>query len=515
MLLLLNNLMKFNLKKIVLKKHPLFGDSFEVSFTDENDFKDKVVSEAPYTSLVIGPNGTGKSYLLREIAEIFIHLKDIKVKDELLNYQRLFEITFTLNSAEFTVNNFVIDKEKIKRNKTTLLQDSQEISIEKLLLPESIVVSSLLINDKFTVKNDYEDFYQYLGVRSLKTPSMAGTKSYIKRILNLIYDNLGQNQTEIIYKIQSLLSFLNYDEAFRVNYKLKYKDYFFYQPLTIERFDFLFQNFNVPNKGFSTRKDSEFIPFGVRYYKSKVEKNTKLKSDIVEFINYIREIQSNNLSIDIFTAKIPLNYYALLGDLNSLDLISFPQLSLERRAQSVDINEISSGEYHILMSFIGIYASINHNSLILIDEPEISLHPNWQMRYISYLKEIFKEYQSCHFIITSHSHFFASDLDGRHSSIIGLKRDILDKIEKVDLPKDLNTYGWSAEDILYKIFSVRTTRNYYMEVDIRKLLHSISEKEKNKSELKEIINRLNLVKLNDQDPLNLILTKAKDYIDQI
>lgn len=510
--------MKFNLKKIVLKKHSLFGESFNIDFTDENDFiKNENIFDAPYATLIIGPNGTGKSLLLKEISDIFLYLKKMKEEQSEISkyYGSYFEILYSIFEDNFIIKNYHTEKDKIKRLPLSITKNGKEVLISELELPVNIIVSSLLLNDKFTVNRDYPDYYKYLGIRNLKTPSVAGTKNNIKRTLDLIYDKLGDNQTEITYKIQSLLKFLNYDEAFRVNYKLKYKDYFFHQQLTIDRFDFLFQNFNVPNKGFSKRKDSEFIPFGIRYYKSNVEKNTKLKSDIVEFINYIREIQLNNLSIDIFTDKIPLNYYALLGDLNSLDLISFPQLSLKRRDKSLDINEISSGEYHILMSFIGIYASINHNSLILIDEPEISLHPNWQMRYISYLKEIFKDYQSCHFLITSHSHFFASDLDGRHSKIIGLRRDIDDKIEKVDLPKDLDTYGWSAEDILYKIFSVRTTRNYYMEVDIRKLLHSISEKEKNKSELKEIINRLNLVRLNDQDPLNLILTKAKDYIDQI
>lgn len=148
-------------------------------------------------------------------------------------------------------------------------------------MPENIIVSSLLLNDKFTVNRDFPDYYKYLGIRNIKTPSIAGTKNNIKRTLDLIYDNLGQNQTEITYKIQSLLGFLNYDEAFRVTYKLRYKDYFFNQTMTIEKFDSLYENFNVPNKGFSTRKDSEFIPFGVRYYQSKVQNNVTLKSDIV------------------------------------------------------------------------------------------------------------------------------------------------------------------------------------------------------------------------------------------
>lgn len=509
--------MKFNLKKIILKKHPLFGESFDIDFTDENDFiKNKNIFEAPYATLIIGPNSTGKSLLLKEISDIFLHLKKVKERqsDILISYGSYFEISYSIFEDNFIIKNYHTEKDKIKRLPLAITKNGKDVLVSELELPVNIIVSSLLLNDKFTVNKDYPDYYKYLGIRNLKTPSVAGTKNNIKRTLDLIYDKLGDNQTEITYKIQSLLKFLNYDEAFRVNYKLKYKDYFFHQPLTIDRFDFLFQNFNVPNKGFSKRKDSEFIPFGVRYYKSNVEKNKKLKSDIVEFINYIREIQSNNLSIDIFTDKIPLNYYSILGDLNSLDLISFPQLSLKRRDKSLDINEISSGEYHILMSFIGIYASINHNSLILIDEPEISLHPNWQMRYISYLKEIFKDYQSCHFLITSHSHFFASDLDGRHSKIIGLRRDIDDKIEKVDLPKDLDTYGWSAEEILYSVFNVRSVRNYFLEQDLTMLLGLIGQNSKDKKQITELVERIDKLPITDKDPLKEIIIEAKNYLMQ-
>lgn len=504
--------MKFNLQKLVLKNHPLFGGSFEVDFTDKNDFiNNENIFDAPYATLIIGSNGTGKSLLLKEISDIFLYLKKAKEGgDSFTKYNGVyFEITYSIFGDNFNVKNFSFEDNKVKRLPITTTKNGKDTLTSELELPENIIVSSLLLNDKFTINKDYPDYYKYLGIRNIKTPSLAGTKNNIKKTLDLIYYNLGKNQTEIIYKIKSLLGFLEYDEAFRVNYKLRYKDYFFNQPLTIDRFDFLFQNFNIPNKGFSTRKDTEFIPFGVRYYKSNVEKNIKLKSEIVEFINYIREVLSNKLSFDILKSQMPLNNYALLSDLNSLDLISFPQINLERLEKKLDINEISSGEFHVLMSFIGIYASINQNSLILIDEPEISLHPNWQMKYISYLKEIFKDYQSCHFLITSHSHFFASDLDGRHSKIIGLKRDFENKIDLVELPKDINTYGWSAEDILYNVFDVLSTRNKFVAEDVAKILNELSngKKDKNNKIKKNTFEKLKYLNenLKDNDPLKIVV----------
>lgn len=509
--------MKFNLKKLVLKKHSLFGESFDIDFTDENDFiKNKNINDAPYATLIIGPNGTGKSLLLKEVSDIFLYLKKSNESgDSFTKYNGgYFEIGYSIFGNYIEIKNFYIEEKKIKRLPITITNNGKDILVSELELPQNIIVSSLLLNDKFTVNRDYPDYYKYLGIRNLKTPSIAGTKNNIKRTLDLIYDNLGKNELEITSKIQSLLGFLNYDKAFRVSYKLRYKDYFFNQPMTNERFDTLFQNFNIPDKGFSTRKDSEFIPFGVRYYHSNVEKNPKLKSAIVEFINYIIGVLNNNLSIDIFTDKIPLNYYALLGDLNSLDLISFPQLILKRKEKNLDINEISSGEYHILMSFIGIYASIDHNSLILIDEPEISLHPNWQMRYISYLKEIFKDYQSCHFLITSHSHFFASDLDGKHSKIIGLRRDFEDKIEKVDLPKNLDTFGWSAEDILYNIFNVRSFYNHYLEADLTELLGIIANNGNDYGKIKLIVEKLENLPKREHDPLQDIINEANEFLKE-
>ena len=74
---------------------------------------------------------------------------------------------------------------------------------------------------------------------------------------------------------------------------------------------------------------------------------------------------------------------------------------------------------------IGLLATIKPNSLVFIDEPEISLHPNWQMRYLSFLRELFSDeiFATSHILIATHSHFVISDLKGENSKIIGLKKD--------------------------------------------------------------------------------------------
>ena len=61
---------------------------------------------------------------------------------------------------------------------------------------------------------------------------------------------------------------------------------------------------------------------------------------------------------------------------------------------------LSSGEQHILVLFFKLIFERHH--LVLIDEPELSLHPAWQVRFISDLEKI-RELGRIDFILATHS----------------------------------------------------------------------------------------------------------------
>lgn len=60
--------------------------------------------------------------------------------------------------------------------------------------------------------------------------------------------------------------------------------------------------------------------------------------------------------------------------------------------------------------------------MVLIDEPEISQHPNWQMQIIDMLDKCLSD-SKCHFIIATHSHFLVSDLPNYKSSVTYLYQE--------------------------------------------------------------------------------------------
>jgi predicted ATP-binding protein involved in virulence len=61
----------------------------------------------------------------------------------------------------------------------------------------------------------------------------------------------------------------------------------------------------------------------------------------------------------------------------------------ERNApRQISLSHLSSGEQHILVLLFQLLFTIKPKSLILIDEPEISLHVDWQMAFLSDLQKI-------------------------------------------------------------------------------------------------------------------------------
>lgn len=75
-------------------------------------------------------------------------------------------------------------------------------------------------------------------------------------------------------------------------------------------------------------------------------------------------------------------------------------LILKRKGIEYDLLQMSSGEHQILRILIGLAADTAKNSIVLIDEVELHLHPAWQKRLIQVLRGDDSNNQ---YIFTTHS----------------------------------------------------------------------------------------------------------------
>lgn len=526
----------FRVEYIRFKDHPQLGN-MELFLSDNTDITDK---EKPYTSILIGPNGTGKSFILKTISDILTEFNLFKTSNLKSFYFPFdFHLRYILDDDIYEIissNLTVYQNSKGKRiflfyknrpidfhylnEKGNAIKIGYEIHFSEFVFPEHVIVNSVMLNDRFTFrKSTNNDFYQYLGARS--TSSTASTKSSIKKTIENLINEI-KTSPKFIDDLKELLVFLDFEEKFEIHYITKLNKLFFSGNLSVEDFRKYYEQWWDKDFNYTSRNKNN--PIWSKPYYDKFFKNDENKT--LEIVNFLNQTITDNILIHKERSRskfLKFNFFDKenkpkdldkILQLEKLDIINLTGIELFKNNSSLSINEISSGEYHLLVSLIGIFCKIKDNSLILIDEPEISLHPNWQLRYISFLKKLFKNYSGCHFILSSHSHFIISDLEDKNSSVTALKRDEKTKNLSAQLLK-IDTYGWSAEDILYNIFNVKTVRNYFVEADLADLLGLISNNSKDKNKILKLTNKLKELNISDNDPLNAVLGEANEYIDNL
>jgi predicted ATPase len=487
--------------------------------------EEREITKYPYTSVIIGQNGSGKSNLLYYMAEIFqdlAHLKDFGKRRKITKINFNYTIEYKVDNDLFKISQRRNSIKKLPNGKVEPPGWYYQISIngidlfdndkvrEKVKIPSSVIAVCYLPMDRFSKKSNMpDDFYVYLGL--VDKTNAARPRQIMNNVIPLLFDTIIRRKS--VKFLKEILKFMQVDEDYLgIKNKYRYKEYFFTGDLTTSKFIDLFANW----KNFSQRKEK---PFGVQYFESKIGLNPNLISKIVRYINLRSEVdkiqigKKSLLEFNLFDNRELLEDWELLIHLRRLDLIeSFSLVFRKSRSLVIDDNKLSSGEFHYFSTVIAICGSIKNDSLILIDEPETSLHPNWQMNYINHLKQLLESQNSSHFVISTHSHFIVSDLEGASSEVIG----IIGQAPNISAePLERNTFGWSAEEVLFKVFNLRSTRNFFFESTILELLHLISNKSMDLDRINALTGDLKKTELDRNDPLSQILKEADDYVRNI
>lgn len=136
-------------------------------------------------------------------------------------------------------------------------------------------------------------------------------------------------------------------------------------------------------------------------------------------------------------------------------------LILDKNGVSFNIKDLSDGEkcYFTLVADIarqmamaspGLEHPLEGEGVIMIDEVDLHLHPQWQSEVVNRLTQIFP---ICQFIVTTHSPFVVSNVKSFEADKFVLMRD-----GKAWLVPS-NIYGRRIDKILLEFFGVKNLRN--------------------------------------------------------
>lgn len=469
----------------------------------------KAPSSEPITTLIIGANGTGKSMSMKILSEIFLAVQNNST-GKLLPYE-YYSLKYLLDNAQIEIE--IINK-TIIIHKNGILCEKADMS----LLPQKVLAIAFMLNDKFAFKagkGDEQSVYEYLGMRV--TSNAAWTSSFENRVAENLIELAAEGKLDNL--IDQLPSYLQVDPKISISCELSDGENFLSKINNMsldELVDYLKEVGERVIKSDSFRgdtvkkwNDQDYLRLSC-FLHGLIELDPFVSNSQKQIFGFTFNANDDRENVQKIQAD-----YKTLRDLNSLRIIKNITLFLYKNGYRYSFDESSSGEKHILYAFLSIARYIKNNSLILIDEPEISLHPNWQMLYISFLKRLFKEQMSCHFILASHSPYLVSDLNPVSSSLIVLKTE--EGIRSAET-LDYSTYAWSTENILYNVFRVRTTRNFYFDMDLRELLHKTDCNNRDNVQflrVKQLYEKLSSYVFDEHDPLRLILNEVKGYIDNV
>ena len=376
-------------------------DGENLTITENEDYV-SIFTDNINVTAIVGENGSGKSNIL--------------------------EILFG-NNIDNDCKFFYIVDEQNKNGKTTKItaynfDDKMSIHFKELKLGKSYKLS-----DFQNLKKPIDKFSTLFYSNSPYIDNMSNQNSNIKNAENLA---ISEKETYLSYKLESIeyaISMIKNGPKFEKLFDLP-------KEITIgvkthEKPEFC-KKFKPSDKFidkvkiaiiceiYEKRKDE--VDKEIKDYSSNLDEIFNkiiemhvlggLEKDINEFIEKAERIDEKyNVGVQININNIETNFmntyhnmvnsfFTLNLDLNILNFSWYPHLS--------------TGQETYLFQFANFYNAIKHNNcIILVDEGECTLHPNWQKRYINYLSNFLKDNfsdKNIHLILSSHSPFILSDL---------------------------------------------------------------------------------------------------------
>ena len=253
-------------------------------------------------------------------------------------------------------------------------------------------------------------------------------------------------------------------------------------------------------------------------YKFRNEINENLISDLPSAIAnkiYVEMIMNEDLPARESKEKVCKEVNSVF---ESMDLdIEFVGLSKDENTVPIfrniegkefDINGLSSGEKQLFLRALSLKFLNVNNSIILIDEPEISLHPRWQRKIVNVYENIGENNQ---IIIATHSPHIIGNVKKEQLRVLKKDKEGIKVMNSDELDE---TYGKTVESILMEVMGIINTRNEETAEKIEELRDLVREDKYGSKEFEELYKSLRKYLGNLDIDLNLIDMEVKRRINK-
>lgn len=393
------------IKKIVLENNTYFGNT-TFDFTNENG---KIMDNI----ILAGENGSGKTQLLNILYDFSRLSLDGIVSSE----KRIFTVLLSTDELEHIISNLnntiqlntPTGEFEITQDFTTRPNYWSRIKVNYFSLDENNNVSKIAIDashlfSNVNVKKIFKSIYSTVEINYTPQPASTITAQEIDQEL----ENSLRSGNNLGTEIQQLFIDINTNDATDL------------------------QNWVEEHDGIIPPADI---------------KNVRIN----RFINAFSSVFEN------------LNFYKIITENNEKKVL------FKKHEKQIDIADLSSGEKQIV--FRGAFLLRNQQSIkgntILIDEPEISLHPKWQAKIFDYYRKLFTDHnnnQNSQLFIATHSQYvLSSALSSKNNTSIILMKRNLGNVETQNITAPFVLPTLTAAELNYFVFGI-ISNDYHIEL---------------------------------------------------
>ncbi|KAA3597181.1 MAG: hypothetical protein DWQ06_14245 [Calditrichaeota bacterium] len=353
-------------RRITVQNFRAFKEEISIDFCDS-------FGKPSNLFLISGPNTSGKTSILDAI-QVICETSANRERPRLR--KGLF----------FSAENFLNEKETISKISITVdLEDSEKNEINRLIEQNPRISAKCLLDESeetYEVSWEYPHSYSNNKIGTYFTPSIPSALSgrgYLKQALKV-----GEATTQLFEEIGGVCYF-------------------------------------DPNKTLRETKP----PNQNRYDKNKKFQQPKRPNDPIQNLaNWLSKAFNNHSGWDKerFGISTWEHIQEIFNDICSpIELQGVENgkgancVKFIREGEVYGLNHISSGELQILNFAVSLVMESSWNSVVLIDEIEQNLHPEWQLRMIEFLENDTRNNQ---YIVTTHTPYVVSKfLSDAHFSL--------------------------------------------------------------------------------------------------
>lgn len=209
-----------------------------------------------------------------------------------------------------------------------------------------------------------------------------------------------------------------------------------------------------------------------RYFFSKERWGERYKKELLFFSKKFNDFFPSNESIRFSSVNQIME-----------PLFTTPTGDIPFHLLSSGIQSIGYMIFEIIQSLNKYYKDTDNifleKGVVLIDEIEVHLHPQWQKNILQGLSNMFP---NCQFITTTHSPLVVSNCEAGQVALLNREDD------EIKIERPLNTNGWLAEDIYNEYMGLETSRsdkmvnllNKYRDLANKKIKNEINSNELSK-----------------------------------